>query len=79
MYQTVGQDAIQFLAEALEVPLYRQVIMGEAVNQDIEYGGRSAKEKAGIQGDETEDLFELLSTTKVRLTCLILENEYDPF
>jgi diphthine-ammonia ligase len=70
MYQTVGQDAIELVACALEVPLYRQVIAGTAVEQGSEYGTRS--DKAGVTGDETEDLFTLLSLVKVLLACAVL-------
>jgi len=63
LYQTVGQDAIEFVARALDVPLYRRVITGNAVEQGVEYGGR--KDATGIEGDETEDLQVLLSTVKV--------------
>ena len=65
LYQTVGQDAIQFVADALEVPLYRRVISGDALDQDLEYGSRNADDTAGVPGDETEDLYALLSTVKV--------------
>lgn len=65
MYQTVGQDAIEFVAKALDVPLYRRVISGEAVEQGPEYGGRDAKDAGGVLGDETEDLFALLENVKV--------------
>lgn len=65
MYQTVGQDAIEIVAKALNVPLYRRTISGSAVEQGSEYGGRIAKNSGGVQGDETEDLFELLSAVKV--------------
>jgi diphthine-ammonia ligase len=61
----VGQDAIELVARALEVPLYRRVIAGTAVEQGPEYGGRNGHDKGGIAGDETEDLFELLRTVKV--------------
>lgn len=66
MYQTVGQDAIHFVARALGVPLYRRVITGSAVEQGSEYGARSklGKEASGVQGDETEDLYELLASVK---------------
>ncbi|KAH8105926.1 hypothetical protein BXZ70DRAFT_998103 [Cristinia sonorae] len=64
MYQTVGQDAIELVAQALDVPLYRRVITGIAVNMGSEYGSRTASENKGIKGDETEDLFELLSAVK---------------
>ncbi|EPT03708.1 hypothetical protein FOMPIDRAFT_49117 [Fomitopsis schrenkii] len=64
LYQTVGQDAIQFVAEALEVPLCRKVITGSAVEQGNEYGGRSPATGAGVLGDETEDLYSLLCDVK---------------
>ncbi|KAF8974438.1 hypothetical protein BDZ97DRAFT_23573 [Flammula alnicola] len=66
LYQTVGQDAIEFVARALEVPLYRRVITGSAVEQGSEYGGRNANNAGGVIGDETEDLYELLSSVKAR-------------
>ncbi|KDQ64620.1 hypothetical protein JAAARDRAFT_118085 [Jaapia argillacea MUCL 33604] len=64
LYQTVGQDAVQFVAQALEVPLYRKVISGAAVEQGSEYGGRDAGDGGGVKGDETEDLFDLLVQVK---------------
>ncbi|KAI0303257.1 hypothetical protein BC826DRAFT_903387 [Russula brevipes] len=64
LYQTVGQDAIEFVARALDVPLYRRVISGTALVQDSEYGGRDVKERGGVDGDETEDLYALLSDVK---------------
>ena len=65
LYQTVGQDAIELVARALEVPLYRKVITGQAIEKGSEYGGRNAKDAGAVAGDETEDLFELLSTVNV--------------
>lgn len=62
MYQTVGQDAIEVVAKALDVPLYRRVIAGDAVHQGSEYGARAAQGTGDLKGDETEDLYELLST-----------------
>ncbi|CAL1700874.1 unnamed protein product [Somion occarium] len=64
MYQTVGQDAIELVAEALDIPLYRGTIKGTAVNMGTEYGARQATKSAAVRGDETEDLFELLSSVK---------------
>ncbi|KAI0750773.1 hypothetical protein C8Q80DRAFT_1268091 [Daedaleopsis nitida] len=64
LYQTVGQDAIEYVGRALDVPLYRRVISGTAVEQGGEYGGRDPSSRGGIAGDETEDLYELLSTVK---------------
>ncbi|KAF8351342.1 hypothetical protein F5887DRAFT_875574 [Amanita rubescens] len=62
LYQTVGQDAIELVASALGVPLYRRVITGSAVEQGSEYGARSRI--VAIEGDETEDLYELLLNVK---------------
>lgn len=68
MYQTVGQDAIELVAAALETPLYRRVISGTAIEQGSEYGARDMMNgPAAVPGDETEDLFELLKLVKVRL------------
>ena len=72
MYQTVGQDAIEYVAQALDVPLYRRVISGSAVEMRSEYGSRSAHKNGALDGDETEDLYALLFTVKVccvRLPC----------
>lgn len=76
LYQTVGQDAIEFVAQALEVPLYRRVIQGTAVEQGSEYGGRKADEAGGVTGDETEDLFQLLVAVKVHASY-ILSSAFD--
>ncbi|KAJ3802020.1 hypothetical protein GGU11DRAFT_828540 [Lentinula aff. detonsa] len=62
LYQTVGQDAIQFVARALDAPLYRGDILGTAVEQGSEYGTRSSRK--GVDGDETEDLYDLLANVK---------------
>jgi diphthine-ammonia ligase len=65
MYQTVGQDAISLVADALDVPLYRGTIRGTAVNMGSDYGSRESSKLAGDNGDETEDLFSLLASVKV--------------
>ncbi|KAG8911317.1 hypothetical protein FRC01_005779 [Tulasnella sp. 417] len=61
MYQTVGQDAIEVVAAALDRPLVRRVIAGTAINQTSEYGERNTL--GSVTGDETEDIdqAELLS------------------
>lgn len=64
LYQTVGQDAIEFVARALEVPLYRRVITGGALEQGSEYGSRDPTHLGGVEGDETEDLYALLAEVK---------------
>jgi len=68
MYQTVGQDAIALVAQALCTPLYRRVIQGNPVEHTVEYGLKSAG-GGGIVGDETEDLYALLCNV---LVCLPL-------
>ena len=73
MYQTVGQDAIELVAEALAVPLYRKVITGTAIEQSSEYGSRDAVASKGVNGDETEDLHELLKHVKARNTYCAAE------
>lgn len=65
MYQTVGQDAVELVAQALDVPLFRRVIKGSAVEQGSEYGSRGAG-LSSVAGDETEDMYELLKTVIVR-------------
>jgi diphthine-ammonia ligase len=59
MYQTVGHDAIHFYAECMEVPLYRQDILGSSIIQSSDY---RVTEK-----DETEDLYILLKQVLVGL------------
>jgi hypothetical protein len=64
------------VARALDVPLYRRVIVGSAVEQGAEYGARCkiAQQARGVQGDETEDLYELLASVMVlflKTTCIL--------
>lgn len=66
MYQTVGQDAIEVVAAALDLPLIRRVISGTAVEQGSEYGDRKALNS--VTGDETEDMYQLLLSVKVSFT-----------
>ena len=56
------------MARALDVPLYRKTISGTAVEMGNEYGSRdgSSTTASGVNGDETEDLYTLLQTVKVR-------------
>lgn len=59
MYQTVGHAHVPALAEALELPLFRREIAGTAVEQGVRY--------SRADGDEVEDLHELLSEVKASL------------
>lgn len=63
MYQTVGHQAIDLYAEAMDVPLYRRTIEGSSVHTGREY--------SQTEGDEVEDLYQLLKLVKVH-PCVTL-------
>ncbi|CAG8541586.1 9750_t:CDS:10 [Paraglomus occultum] len=56
LYQTVGHDAIPHYASCMNLPLYRRSITGSLLIQSTYY--------RTTQGDETEDLYELLKEVK---------------
>lgn len=56
MYQTVGHQAIELYAEAMDLPLYRRTIQGSSLDTSRDY--------TQTQGDEVEDLYELLQMVK---------------
>lgn len=56
MYQTVGYQAVDLYAEALDLPLYRRTIEGSSLHIGREYSQRD--------GDEVEDLYHLLKLVK---------------
>ena len=56
MYQTVGHDAVHLQAECIGLPLYREYITGESIDQELNY--------TTTVNDETEDLFRLLEQVK---------------
>lgn len=60
MYQTVGHQAIELYAEAMDLPLYRRTIQGSSLDTSRNY--------KVTEGDEVEDLYELLRLVKVGLT-----------
>lgn len=62
MYQTVGHKVIPLYEEALGLPLYRQEIIGSAVNQSKSYGQTAAE--PSTHQDETESLVPLLQRVK---------------
>ncbi|KAI4217712.1 MAG: hypothetical protein LQ351_000308 [Letrouitia transgressa] len=76
MYQTVGHSLVPLYQDALALPLYRQQIVGSAVNTRLEYhvpagnglGSDSVPlpATASVQGetDETESLYTLLRRVK---------------
>lgn len=56
MYQSVGNELIDLIAQAAELPLYRAQITGKAINQNLDY------EPTDI--DEVEDLYKILKHCK---------------
>ena len=59
MFQTVGHDIIPLYAEALSLPLYRRAIQGSSTSVGPEYSPQ--------EGDEVEDLYQLLKQVKAEL------------
>uniref|UniRef100_A0A7S3D931 Diphthine--ammonia ligase n=3 Tax=Palpitomonas bilix TaxID=652834 RepID=A0A7S3D931_9EUKA len=59
MFQTVGSSAIQAVADALGLPLFQQELVGRSVCTDMEY--------STTEGDEVEDLKNLLITVKEKI------------
>ena len=59
MFQTVGHHVIELYAEAVGLPLYRRAIEGGSVEQGKDY--------KPTEGDEVEDLYQLLLTVKVKV------------
>ena len=56
MYQSVGAEVIEGLAECLNKPLLRRIITGKPVSIKLDYSPTA--------DDEVEDLFELLKSVK---------------
>lgn len=57
MYQSVGHNVLDLYASAMDLPLFRTVIKGKALNQNFDY--------IPTDGDEVEDLYSLLVKIKV--------------
>lgn len=58
MYQTIGHSVIPLYEKALGLPLYRQEILGSAVNSAKDYGPQTQGQDSAK--DETESLVPLL-------------------
>jgi len=56
MYQTVGTSAVEYIAKAMELPLYVDTISGSGTSVDMDY--------FPTEGDEVEDLTRLLTRVK---------------
>lgn len=57
MYQTVGHQGIEMIAEAMELPLFRRSTKGNALEKGKNYNK--------TENDEVEDLYDLLEMVKV--------------
>ena len=68
MYQTVGHQAIDLYSEAMDLPLYRRTIQGSSLDISRNY--------SVTEGDEVEDLYELLKLVKVGLSVLNIKEKY---
>ena len=58
MYQTVGHQAIEMIAQALDKPLFRADITGTNCNKDLDYN------EIQDANDEVEHLYQLLKNIK---------------
>ncbi len=58
MYQTVGHQAIQAYADAMELPLYRIEITGSATQQSLHYSLKNSSQDHII--DEVENLYHMI-------------------
>ncbi|KAF8773606.1 diphthine--ammonia ligase-like [Argiope bruennichi] len=56
MYQSVGHNAVEYYASAMDLPMFQQSIEGKPINQDFGY--------QPTEGDEVEDLYKLLKKVK---------------
>lgn len=59
MYQTVGHQGIEKLAQAMEIPLYRRETIGLSLQRGKQY--------VPTETDEVEDLYDILKTVKDEL------------
>ena len=67
MYQTVGHQGIEFIAQAMELPLYRRETKGKSNQREKHYVPQ--------ENDEVEDLYDLLTQVKVRDSLRIIESQ----
>ncbi|CAK9817189.1 Diphthine--ammonia ligase [Anthophora plagiata] len=58
MFQTVGYQGVEYIAEAIGLPMYREPTFGRSKMQEKYY--------YPTENDEVEDLFRLLSKVKVK-------------
>ena len=59
MFQTVGHEGVELFAAAMGLPLFRENTKGVSLSRDLHY--------SHSEGDEVEDLFQLLTRVKNEL------------
>lgn len=59
MYQSVGFEAIELIAESMQLPLFRKQTRGTSHHRDLNY--------TPTKDDEVEDLYQLLEEVKEQL------------
>ena len=57
MFQSVGHEGVALYAAAMDLPLFQVSTQGQAIARDMVY--------SVTEGDEVEDLFQLLRQVKV--------------
>lgn len=71
MFQTVGYQGVEYIAEATGLPIYREPTFGRSKMQEKYY--------YPTENDEVEDLFRLLSKVKVIYKNMQVYNNLVPF
>lgn len=64
MFQTVGHQGVEYMGEAIGLPLYREPTFGKSKMQEKHY--------LPTEDDEVEDLYRLLKRVKVIIIALNL-------
>jgi len=67
MFQTVGHQLVESIAECMELPLYRSELRGGSNIRDLNYAQPASTASAEAKNqDEIEDLFGLLQAVKTK-------------
>lgn len=71
MFQTVGHQGVEFMGEAMSLPLYREPTFGKSKMQEKHY--------LPTEDDEVEDLYRLLKKVKVFIEYLVINYQLQDF
>lgn len=64
MFQTVGVEIADKIAECLEVPIIKAEIKGKSVQQEMYYEESKGGDEEAKERDEVEDLYQLIVKVK---------------